>query len=71
MTNEPTTRAPLATPREVAAFRRTTLRQLAQERYLGTGPRFRKLGSRVLYDWQDVYDWTDSNAKQRKGSGTE
>lgn len=66
MSTEPI-RSPLATPREVAEFRRTTERALAQERYMGTGPKFIKLGRRVFYDWQDVYAWVDANAMQRTG----
>lgn len=56
---------PLATPDEVAAFRRTTVASLAQERYRGTGPRFKKLGKRVFYDWDDVREWIASNTLQR------
>lgn len=41
-------RRPLATPGEVAAYRRTSEAALAQERYRGTGPRFKKLGKRVF-----------------------
>ncbi|MFC9833194.1 helix-turn-helix transcriptional regulator [Rhodococcus sp. NPDC127530] len=58
-------RVPLATPQEVAAYRRITVAALAQERYKGTGPKFRKLGKRVLYDWADVYSWVDAQAMQR------
>ncbi|MCP9621770.1 DNA-binding protein [Nocardia otitidiscaviarum] len=58
-------RSPLATPKEVAEFRRSTEAALAQERFRGTGPRFRKLNRRVFYDWDDVYAWVDANAKQR------
>lgn len=56
---------PLATPDEVATFRRTTVASLAQERYRGTGPKFKKLGKRVFYDWTDVYSWIASNTLQR------
>ncbi|QDQ98113.1 helix-turn-helix transcriptional regulator [Tomitella fengzijianii] len=58
-------RLPLATPEEVADFRRVTVSTLAQERYRGNGPKFMKLGRRVFYDWQDVYDWLDSNLMTR------
>ncbi|MFI6366043.1 helix-turn-helix transcriptional regulator [Nocardia sp. NPDC050630] len=54
-------RPPLATPAEVAEYRRTTVAALAQERYAGTGPSFKKLGRRVFYDWGDVYAWVDAN----------
>jgi hypothetical protein len=52
---------PLATP-EVAEYLRTTT---AQDRYKGTGPKFIKRGSRVLYRWSDVLDWLDRNTFQR------
>ena len=58
-------RPPLATPKEVAHFRRTTEASLAQERYKGTGPRFKKLGKRVFYDWNDVYAWIDAHTMTR------
>ncbi|BAH52231.1 helix-turn-helix transcriptional regulator [Rhodococcus opacus] len=58
-------RLPLATPSEVAEFRRITEASLAQERYKGTGPKFRKLGRKVFYDWADVYAWVDGNTMQR------
>lgn len=51
--------------REVAEFRRITEASLAQERYKGTGPKFRKLGRKVFYDWADVYAWVDENTMQR------
>ena len=57
--------APLATPEEVAAYRRTTASALAQERYRGTGPKFKKLGKRVFYDWDDVRAWVSANTCQR------
>ncbi len=55
----------LATPNEVAVYRRTTTANLAQERYRGTGPRFKKLGKRVFYDWTDVVAWVQANTCQR------
>lgn len=56
---------PLATPAEVAVYRRTTEPALAQERYRGSGPKFKKLGKRVFYDWADVEEWVRSNTLQR------
>ncbi|BBY42189.1 helix-turn-helix transcriptional regulator [Mycolicibacterium celeriflavum] len=56
---------PLATPAEVAVYRRTSEAALAQERYRGTGPKFKKLGKRVFYDWDDVHQWIASNTFQR------
>jgi len=37
----------------------------AQDRYKGTGPKFIKRGSRVLYRWRDVLEWLDRNTFQR------
>ena len=59
------TESPLATPKEVATYLHTTEPALAQKRYLGTGPKFVKLGRRVFYKWADVYDWIDQNTMQR------
>lgn len=56
---------PLATPAEVALYRRTTPEAMAQERYRGTGPKFKKLGKRVFYDWADVIAWVEANTAQR------
>lgn len=57
--------APLATPREVAEYLHTTPEALAQKRYLGTGPKYKKLGRRVYYAWSDVHEWVDANTMQR------
>ena len=56
---------PLATPIEVAEYLRTTTAALAQDRYKGTGPKFIKRGSRMLYRWSDVLEWLDRNTIQR------
>jgi hypothetical protein len=55
----------LAMPAEVAEYLRTTTAPLAQDRYRGTGPKFIKRGSRVLYRWSDVLEWLDHNTFQR------
>lgn len=55
----------LATPQQVAAYVHTTPEALAQKRYLGTGPKFVKLGRRVFYKWSDVHAWIDANTMQR------
>lgn len=60
-----TTPAPLATPEEVATYRRTTTEALAQERYRGRGPKFKKLNGRVFYDWVEVTRWVEANTRQR------
>ncbi|SUA72630.1 Uncharacterised protein [Nocardia otitidiscaviarum] len=61
------TRNPLATPAEVAIALRTTTGALAQLRYRGEGPTFRKLGRRVLYRWEDVNAWVDAHAATSTG----
>lgn len=55
----------LAVPSEVAEYLHTTTASLAQDRYKGTGPKFIKRGSRVLYRWSDVLEWLDRNTIQR------
>ena len=55
------TGAELATPQEVAAYRRTTVGQLSNERYQGTGPDYVKLGRRIYYYWEDVYAHVQAN----------
>lgn len=41
-------------PEEVAEYRNTTTRRMAQERYLGTGPAYIKDGRKILYEWEAV-----------------
>jgi hypothetical protein len=59
------TPTPLATCEEVASFRRTTAGALANERHKGTGPKYKKLGGRVFYDWADVMAWVEENTMTR------
>lgn len=54
-----------ASAREVAKVLMTTPAGLAQLRYRGTGPKFVKVGHRVLYRWSDVRAYLDSNTCQR------
>lgn len=58
----------IATPKQVAAALRTTEMGLAQMRYRGTGPKFVKRGSRVLYRWSDVNDYLAGNTHERTGA---
>ena len=55
----------LARPAEVAEHLHTTEARLAQMRYLGTGPRFVKIGRTVLYRWSDIRDYLDANTHQQ------
>lgn len=45
----------------VAEFRHTTENALAQERWRGDGPRYLKLGRRVLYRAADLAAWLDAH----------
>lgn len=54
-------RLPLATPAEIAEYRRMTVAALAQERYAGSGPPYIKANRRVLYDWAAVEKWLADN----------
>jgi hypothetical protein len=56
-----------ALPREVARALYTTESGLAQMRYRGTGPKFCKVGQRILYRWSDVQAYLDANVQQRTG----
>jgi predicted DNA-binding transcriptional regulator AlpA len=55
----------LGTPTQVAEYLHTTVDSLAQKRYLGTGPKFIKVGHKVLYRWSDVLEWLQQNTRQR------
>ncbi|OBH75933.1 hypothetical protein A5681_09855 [Mycobacterium scrofulaceum] len=57
----------LAIPTEVAVALKTTETGLAQMRYRGTGPKFIKRGSRVLYRWSDVSEYLDAQTRERTG----
>lgn len=57
--------ADLGTAPEVAQFLHTSEAGLAQMRYRGTGPRFVKVGHRVLYRWADVHAYLDANTLTR------
>ena len=43
-----------ATPAQVAEVLDTSEAGLAQMRYRGTGPKFTKVGKKVLYRWSEV-----------------
>lgn len=50
---------------EVAKVLHCTESTLAQMRYKGTGPKFIKVGHKVLYRWADVRAYLDANTVQR------
>lgn len=51
----------LATPAEAAEFLRTTVAKLANDRYMGVGPRYVKYGRRVLYPWKCLRAFVDEH----------
>ena len=50
------------TTEEAGAFLRLSPRTLEKQRVLGGGPRFRKLGARVVYAATDLRAWADGRA---------
>lgn len=67
---EPNIADDIATPAQVAEALDTTERGLAQMRFRGTGPRFVKVGSRVLYRWSDVQAYLERNTHTRTGGAS-
>jgi hypothetical protein len=59
----------IASPAQVAAALDISESALAQMRYRGTGPKFIKRGSRVLYRWSDVSAYLDGRTRERTGAG--
>lgn len=55
----------LATPKQVAAYLHTSEGSLAQQRYKGTGPRFIRVGRRILYRWDDVHAYIEAHLMTR------
>jgi hypothetical protein len=55
----------IASPRQVAELLNTSEAGLAQMRYRGHGPKFVKIGRKVLYRWSDVRDYLNANTIQR------
>lgn len=57
-----TTTSGLATPAEAAAFLRTPVGALAQDRYRNRGPKYIKRNNRaVLYSWEALRDYVSQN----------
>jgi hypothetical protein len=54
-----------ALPSQVAPVLNTTEAGLAQMRYRGTGPKFCKVGKKVLYRWSDIRAYLNANTLQR------
>jgi hypothetical protein len=53
----------LLTPEEVASKYRQSLATLATWRCRGGGPRYTKLGRRILYRESDLAAWVDHNSR--------
>jgi len=47
---------------EAAAFLRLSPRTLEKRRMLGDGPRFRKIGRRVIYALDDLISWANARS---------
>lgn len=56
-----------ALPAQVAPLLNTTVAGLAQMRYRGTGPKFTKVGKKVLYRWCEVRKYLEQNTIERTG----
>src|SRR5690242_7577538 len=55
----------LVAPEALAELLSVTTGQLAQMRYLGTGPEYVKVGTRVRYSLSDVRSWLDERRRVR------
>lgn len=55
----------LIAPADLAEQLSVTIGQLAQMRYLGTGPEYVKVGTRVRYAPSDVQAWLDAQRRAR------
>jgi hypothetical protein len=62
-----TTQPDTASPKQVAEALFMSEAALAQLRFRGRGPRFVKVGRRVLYRWSDVNTYLDANAAVQTG----
>jgi hypothetical protein len=50
---------------EAAGFLKLSPRTLEKLRVVGTGPRFRKFGRRVVYDVADLIRWSNERVFER------
>ena len=57
----------IALPTQVAKVLHTSDDGLTQMRYCGVGPKFIKVGKKVLYRWSDVRAYLDANTVQSTG----
>jgi hypothetical protein len=59
------------TEERLAEFLGCDLRTLQQKRYRRDGPRFVKVGTRVLYRVDDLREWLEANAVEPTGRDVE
>ena len=50
--------------KDAAIYSGSTESTLEKKRLAGTGPRYIKLGRRVLYDLRDLDEWLDAQKRQ-------
>lgn len=62
------TLSPFLTVDEAAAYLRLKKHTLANMRWQGTGPRFRKHGGRIVYHRDELNKWSES-LRRRSTSG--
>ena len=55
--------------KEAAAFLGLSVSTMNKMRLSGTGPRYLKLGRRVLYDIRDLEDWAARQRRQNTSEG--
>lgn len=55
---------PFLTVAEAAAYLRLRKRTLDNMRWMGTGPKFRKHGGRILYHKDDLTEWSKNSRRQ-------
>jgi hypothetical protein len=61
---------PLATPEDLAEFLNDIpVKTLAEWRSRGIGPRYRKVGRHVRYDWADIQAWLAGQCPKRRWAG--
>jgi hypothetical protein len=58
----------LFAPGTIAKVRNVSTSLLDRERWLGTGPKYRKVRGRVLYRKGDVLAWMDEVSEQPEGA---
>jgi predicted DNA-binding transcriptional regulator AlpA len=58
-----TAAAPLATRKEVADHLGVPVATLHQWAYLGTGPRYMRVGRHTRYRWSEIERWLDAQTR--------